>query len=532
MAPDDIIDAVEQARDLADFQVASTLREYNVIDVVHADDGSAKVVLADPLTNPNQNSASTDLTPYVGFADPVTSPFQLIDRADLDTQGAIEPDPFTSWTRRETIPALKGRDGIRTFYDMKRNDGAVRGGLRVIKTSTQGAEWYVEPASDSVIDQNVAKFVEKCLFEWMENTWEQFLEDALLSLDYGFFAFEKQFSFDPRINKFKLKRLAPIHPLDVQGWIYDSNRALVGIRMEPIDGLPDFTQVAGTQQVQPIEIPINEVLMFVFEMEGGDLRGTSILRSAYPHFYYKSVLYKIDAIQKERHSIGIPQVRLLEGFSDADKKAAINMVRNIRTNEHAYVVLPPRWELSFLSVEGNPVELIPSIEHHDRKIYENIMAAFMGSKEINKESIDTFFKSSRYIAKTIASTINKQLIPEIVDSNFVRFSDYPKLRVRRIGEWEDLRTLTFAVRNLVGSGILTPDANTEKWFRDLVGLPPLDPATARTPMNQQNQMGGGQNQLSNPQDSVKPPRVGLPRQQPNPPIGSPSAQAGTDRSGG
>lgn len=428
----------------------------------------------------------------------------------------IDPSPFTAWTRLENISELRGKKGLRLFYDMSRSDGAVRGALRVVKTPIQGADWYMEPASEASIDKNIADFVQKTLMEDMETLFERFVEDCLRCIDYGYFVFEKVYYSDPKTDKIKIN-LTPIHPLDIQGWTYDGAGNVTGIRLEPIQG--------ETYQ-QMVEIPFRRLLMVVFEMEGGDLRGTSILRTAYKHFYYKDTLYKIDAIQKERHGIGVPIIKLPMGFTDKDKDLANQLGRNLRTNERAYITIPWNWEVMFAKLEGQPVDTMPSIEHHDRKIYESILATFTGTKEFNQESLDTFYKSTRYMARVLAATINKYVVRELVDINFLRKNGYPKLCVRRMGEWEETRTMTFALRNLVGAQVLTPDLPLENLIRQLWGLPPLDEATARimpTPA------GGG---LASPSASVKPPKVEGSKQKPSPPIGTPAKNAGSDKSGG
>lgn len=469
-------------------------KRYDVVEVNYGPSGS-HVVLAE--FNPNS-----------------------IDSTGFREMAFVDPSPFTAWTRLEHVPELRDRKGLRTFYDMSRNDGAIRGALRVVKTPIQGAEWYVEPASEAAIDINIAKFVQKNLFEELDVIWERFVEDCLRSFDYGFFTFEKVYEWDYTVTpaRIKLKRLAPIHPLDVQGWNYAPNGELIGLTLEPI---------YGTDLTEKIEIPIGKLLHIVFEMEGGDLRGSSILRTAFKHWYYKETLYKIDAIQKERHGIGVPIIILPLGFTPEDRLLANELGRNLRTNERAYITIPSTWEVSFAKLEGQPVDPLPSIEHHDKKIYEAILASFMGSRDLSQESLDTFYKSTRYVARCIASTINREVIKDLVDKNFLRKNGYPKLCVRRMGEWEETRTMTFALRNLVGAKILTPDEPMEDLIRKQMSLPPLDKDTARDASP-----GGAQGGLSSPQSSVKPPQPKVSRATPTPRVGTPAANSGTDKSGG
>ena len=489
---EDAVALLEGHQQAKEAELASLLRTHDVVDVHYDPVEGSYVILAD--RSPTVFDASS------GFAE----------------MGFVDPSPFTAWTRLENVPELRDKRGLRTFYDMSRNDGAVRGALRIIKTPIQGGEWYIEPASESVLDQNIAKFVESCLFDWLDTTWQRFIEDCLRSIDYGFFAFEKVWEPDFASGKIKLKRLTPLHPLDIQGWDYATNGEMIGLTMEPLNGQSIYDK---------IEIPYSKVLMIVFEMEGGDLRGTSILRSAFKHWYFKDVLYKIDAIQKERHGIGVPVIKLPVGFTPQDKIIAEELGRNLRANERAYITCPNNWEIFFAKLEGQPVDPIPSIEHHDKKIYEAILAAFMGTALVSKESMDTFYKSTRYVAEgVIAATINKWLIKDLVDINFLRKSGYPKLRVRRMGEWEDTRTMTFALRNLVGAKLITPDEGIEDLLREQMSLPKLDKATARDI----SQKGGG---LTAPGENVNAPKVGLPQQGASPPIGPPQANSGTDRRG-
>jgi hypothetical protein len=484
------VEILEEQNRLGEMTLREALHEYDIVDIHYEPGGGSHVVLSERESTIDRGT---------GFRE----------------MGFVDPSPFTAWTRLEHVSELRERRGIRTYYDMARSDGTIRAALRILKTPIQGADWYIESASDSVIDRNIADFVANNLFEELDTTWERVVEDCLRMLDYGFFPMEKVYKIDG--NRIKLERLAPIHPLDVQLWEYDPNGRVTGLTMEPLTGID--------RDIQPIHIPYSKLLMFVFEMEGSDLRGTSVLRSAYKHFYYKDILYKLDAIQKERHGIGVPCIKLPVGYSKEDKEIANELGRNLRTNERAFIVAPLSWEIGFAKIEGQPVDCIPSINHHDQKIMQNIMATFTANKteEMTKESLDTFYKSTRYIANGgVAAVFNKFLIKELVDMNFLRKSGFPKLRVRRMGEWEDTRTMTFALRNLVGAKFITPDDPTEVFLRKLLSLPEMDKATAR----------GMEGPLADPSKNVDKPEVGLPKQQPKPPIQPPALQAGADRSGG
>lgn len=454
--------------------------------------------------------------------------------------GYSSPSPWTAWTREERVPELRDRQGLRTYYDMKRSDGTVRGALRLLKTPIQAARWFVEPASDSTIDKNIAEFVEDNLFRRLNVPWSRFIEDALLMCDFGYMPFEKVFDFDPKDSrKIILTKLAPRHPMDIQEWVWDDNGGPDGFKMEPISIMGTEARFSnGNISPEPVFIPINKAIVFTLEQEAGDLRGISILRSVYKHYYYKDTLYKIDAIQKERHGIGVPIIKLPPGFSTNDRALAENLGRNLRTNERAHITVPMNWEVTFAVLGGNPVDCMKSIDHHDMKIKSNILAPFMDESNVNPDSLDVYYKATRYIASTLCDTVNHYLIPQLVGMNFTRGNN-PYLRVRRIGEEEALRTLSFAFRNFVGAGAIIPDDPLEKFLRSELDLPPADPDSARivaSPQNpnqvQQTQPGDDKRGSFDAPRKPTPPDVRPPRQAPSPPVSTGKRNTGQDKSGG
>lgn len=532
MSMEDAVNVVEERSAFQQMSFQQAIGHYDVVGAQHDPVAGSYVVLAERDPGIKQNTAIREM-------------------------GYSSPSPWTAWTREERVSQLRDKQGIRTYYDMKRADGTVRGALRILKTPIQSAEWFVKPASDSAIDRNIAEFVEENLFEKLNVSWSRLLEDILTMCEYGYAPFESVYGIDPD-GKMRLKKLSHRHPLDIREWLYDDNGGPDYLIMEPLE-------ISGWEE---IVIPIGKLVVFVFEQEGGDMRGTPILRSAYKHYYYKDTLYKIDAIQKERHGIGVPLIKMPMGFTDEDRKLADELGRNLRTNERAHITVPMNWEVSFAKLEGQPVDCMGSIEHHDLKIMSNVLAPFMDDPSSKAESQDMFYKSTRYIASTIADTFNRHCIKQLVDFNFSR-GGYPKLMIRRIGEWEDIRTMTFGVRNLVGAQLLTPDDKLEEWVRDQLFLPPMDKETQRlalTPQapggqpqqgdpNAENGDQGGKGQSGQPGQKGEPgkpnpnggkgtpgkpgqkgtpglPSVGPPRQKTSPPTGIPRKNTGTDRSGG
>lgn len=490
------------------------------------------IALQEVLDNFELVSAQNGLRPYVVVADKGT---QLAETVAVGPEiGYSSPSPFTAWTRQEWNPKLRDKMGITEYYRMKRLDGIVRGSLRVFKTPVLSAHWFMKPGSDSVRDKNAAKFIQDNLEDGMTTSWRSTLDDILLMCDYGYMAFEKVWELQSD-SLLHLRKLAPRHPSDIQQFVYDSNGGPNGIIMEPQSNVGQYDPT-GTDPLMAPFIPISKLVVFSLEAEAGDMTGISILRSAYKHYQYKDTLYKIDAIQKERHGIGVPVIKLPPGWKDPDKKLAEQIGRNLRTNERSHITLPPMWDIMFAKLEGQPVDCLPSIEHHNNMIMVNVLAPFLTSSGIKKESLETFYKGTRYIADTIADCMNRWVIKDLCELNYSRVK-CPTLKARRIGEWEDARTQSFTLRNYVGAGLLVPDQTLEAHLREENDLPEIDFDT-REPL----QIGGTADPNANVQPGTAgsapnqanpptPPRVGTPRQAPPNP-GSPKHNGGNDRSGG
>ncbi len=418
-------------------------------------------------------------------------------------------------TTRSILPEynskLVGQAGIRAYDQMRRGDATVRTSLKTAKTPILAARWFVTPFSMDPEHVKQAEFIEWNLMQGMSSSWPALVNEILFMLDFGWYALEKV--FDRTVwngeNLVYWKKLAPRHPMDLDHWEWDPN------------GGPKRAHFySGVYGDISTPIDIAKLAVFTYDKEGGNITGVSVLRSAYKHWFYKDNFYKIDGIQKERHGIGIPIIKLPPGFSPEDKAKAQEIGRNLRTNERAHVVLPPNWEIMFAKLEGQHVDALASAEHHERMIFQNVMAEFLLSAFQGADpttNLDIFMKSSRFVADIVRDVFNRYCIPQLIQWNWGEMDGYPELRVRRIGDTQDWRIISFALRNLVGAGILQVDQPLEDWIREEMDLPHLDESTIR--------------EVKTPQQ----PNVGPPRQSTAP--GSqqgkrpPGSSAGQDQSG-
>ena len=428
----------------------------------------------------------------------------------LDAKGSISVDPgalkeigsAAPNQLRDLVPALSTRrTAYKTFEDMSNNDSAVDVSLRAGKAPVMGADFFVDPFSADPVDMEIAEFVRFNLFEGMTTPFLTVMDDILRMYEFGHSILEpvyEQREWTPlrdRANRKKftmLRKLAVRHPTTIKEYLYDDNGGPLGIVQTAID---------STGKTKDVKIPIEKLVIFTLNRRGGDVTGKSLLRTAYKHWYYKDHLYKIDAIQKERHALGVPRVALPPGYNDADKEAAIELVKNVRANEEAGFVQPPGYVMDFVKVEGQLVDVMQSVEHHNGMIMLNVMVQFLllgiqnaggGGRATSGSHQNMYEKSLRSVGQLICQAINLYLIPRLVGYNYDT-DRFPKLQVRNIGEGKDIQMWASAMSNMISQGGITVDDETEQWIRQQLDMPAKlgpRPADTANPPGPDNSRGG------------------------------------------
>ena len=383
---------------------------------------------------------------------------------------------------RDVVPELATPGQRLNVYARMMNDTTVDVSMRVQKTPILGSDFYVEPYDEQPINQEIAEFIDANLFGGMSQPFLNSLEDVLHFFEDGYSILEKVYELREWTPKGKgrntkqytmLKKLGIRPTSTVQDIQYDNNGGPVKV----VQGA-----IQSDKTVKEVDLDIQKTLIFTFSRRGGDLTGKSLLRTAYPHWYYKTHFYKIDAIQKERNSLGVPAGKLGPAATAKDKEALRTMLRNLRTNEESFMILTPNVDVEFKEIHGNLVNVLESATHHNTMILLNVMAQFMalgiegssGSRATGGVQADIFMKALRYIANYIADVINMYLIPELVVWNYPTKS-FPQLKVRNIGETRDLQMLGSALANLLAQSGITMDIDTENWIRHVFDMPKKNP---------------------------------------------------------
>lgn len=374
--------------------------------------------------------------------------------------------------QEEYNPQLQGIEGIRIFDEMRKSDGTVRAAVLACVLPILRAEWFIKEANDTPAAKEQAEFVRHAIFDWIEDmTWEDILRQSLLMIPFGVMLFEKVYgTYEFAGKKYvTLKKLAPRLPKSILMW-----------------ELTDHT--FGIQQIRQdgvlAQIPGSKLLIFVNEREGDNWWGTSMLRSAYQHWYHKSKYYAIDGIGFERQSLGVPYAKMPPTYTDADEKKAEAVLANLRANERSFLVYPNTIEVGFMDMGAKSVrDPATAIDHHNKQILLSVLAQFLelgasksggGSRALSQDHSDLFLKSMEAIAKNVVATVNRGLIRELIDLNFDNVEEYPVLNYSTI-EKTDITAFGTAISQMVTAGGLTMTPSDQQFIRSIMGLPPRTP---------------------------------------------------------
>jgi hypothetical protein len=398
----------------------------------------------------------------------------------------------------DTIVALRGQNGIKRLREMRENDPTVGAILIAIDMLVRGAEWVFRPADSSPAAADAAKFAQSCLDD-MDFTFEEFLSDVTSMLPYGFSLFEMVFKrrADGRIG---VRKLGPRAQWTIELFDVDSGGVMKGAWQQ--------TYTGGSR----VYLPADRVLLFRTTSANCDPAGRSILRNAYRSYLYATHITEYEAVAIERELNGLPVGRIPSEYlmpnASPEKKAFADkfrqIMRDVKKNAQGSVLLPSDlhededgklsdiYQVGFelLASKGSrDIDTSKVIMRHQGDIARTVIADFMmlgqndrGSYALGKSKSDIFVKGIRSFLNSIASPINRKLLPALWEANGMDPALMPKIAYENVAP-VDIDELGKFVRSLALAGAqIFPNPELENAILSVAGLPEriLPTGAART----------------------------------------------------
>lgn len=375
----------------------------------------------------------------------------------------------------EDLQELRGQRWYAAVREMTTNDATIGAILFAIEYLIRQVPWTIEPMSESAEDVAAAEFVTEC-WESMDETWEDTLSSILSFLSWGWSLHEIVYKRrdDGRIGWSSWSVRAQDSLVE---WQFDEETGQVLAMIQ--QAYPDFrTRV----------IPLEKSMLFRTTAAKGNPEGFSILRRAWRAWNAKRRIENLEGIGIERDLAGLPTLKIPGSVivqNGPVYRAYEKLASNVRRDEQEGIILPsdrdssgnPLYELTLLSTGGSrQFDTSKTIDRYKTDITMSVMADFLmvgheqtGSFALSSSKTALFATALGGWAKTIAATVNRKAIPDLLSLN--GFTGRCKL-VHGDIESPDLGVLGSFLDSMVKAGAtLFPDEALENRLREYAGLP-------------------------------------------------------------
>lgn len=393
--------------------------------------------------------------------------------APVRERGYASPQASGLWwtdLTSETTPELRWPLSIDVFDRMRRQDAQVASVLRAVKSPIVRTQWRVDGRGCS---EDVTRFVAQNLGLPIVGesdddyraqmrgrdrfSWDEHLRLALLMLEFGHMFFEQVYRIDDQ-GAFRIRKLGPRLP-----------RTISKINTASDGGLVSIEQYGGPTAVKGIVLPVNRLVAYVMEREGGNWIGQSLLRAAYKNWLLKDRALRTWSTSIDRNGVGIPDYEAAPG--EASLKAGQQIATDLRAGDNSGVARPNGSKLSLLGVDGTLPDIEKFVQYHDAQIARSALGHFLnlgsqtngqvGSYNLGSVFADTFHLGLDAVANQIARTADAHIIEDLVDINFGASVPAPRLTYDPIGTRQ---TELDRVRESAGLG---SDADLVRFLRTI-----------------------------------------------------------------
>ena len=378
---------------------------------------------------------------------------------------------------RETTPELVWPLSIGVFDRMRRQDAQVASVLRAVQSPIIRTQWRIDGSGCS---EDVTRFVAENLglpivdddtdddhraaMRGRERfSWDDHVRLALLMLPFGHMFFEQVYRPLDEAGRYRLRKLGPRLPHTISKINVARDGGLVSIEQN------------GVGLDKGVTLPVNRLVAYVLDREGGNWLGQSLLRSAYKNWLLKDRALRTWSQLVDRNGIGIP---VYMGASDASDPSASDemaagqeIVEGMRAGDNAGVAIPKGAQLALMGVAGTLPDIEKFVAYHDAQIARSALGHFLnlggqtngqvGSYNLGSVLSDTFHLALDAVADLVANTASAHIVEDLVDINFGPTVPAPRLTYDPIGTRQ---TELDRVREMAG---LASDADLTKFLRSI-----------------------------------------------------------------
>ncbi len=416
-------------------------------------------------------------------------------KLDLNVIGFSGLKQFDGTIDEEFHPKLRGLFGPKVYREMADNSSTIGAIRYIIRALTRQVEWRVEPASPEAKSQEWAEFLESCLID-MEGTFEDFINEVLSFLDYGWSYFEviykmrrgdtKDFKTRSMFDDGKIgwRKLALRAQETLERWQFSDEG-------DYLEGMHQWSETSGDNAFVPIE----KALLFRTETYKDNPEGRSIYRNAVIDYFFLKRICEIEAIGIERDMTGLLTMEVPTAMLHADaspgNKALLaslqKMMAELKRDEREYAIVPSETEsdgtpsgykLKLLSTGGNRQIDTNAVKlYYKTSIFQSVVAQFLqlglsgvGSFALASSQTNLFAVALGSYLDTITSTFNRFAVSKLMKLNNVPKEFWPEL-VHGDIEAPPLGEVGAYIQALASAGMLPADDEIQNKLLEFAKLP-------------------------------------------------------------
>lgn len=373
----------------------------------------------------------------------------------------------------ETVPQLQWPTSVWTYAGML-NDSQLEGLLSGTTLPIRRYKWFIDPngcdpkmVKELAADMNLpvkGEDEEPAGRLKRRIKHDRVMYHALKALAFGFYYLEIVGEIRED-GLWHLTKLAPRPPLTIMDIVPDGKGEL--------DHITQNVTQPGTP-VQPI--PSNQLVAYVWDQEGSNYSGRSMLRAVYRNWLIKDRLLRVDAMKHERNGMGVPIAEAAPNAGKEDMARLNRMAQAIKSGDTSGGALPNGSKLTLQGVQGALPDTVMSINMHNEEMARRFLMMFMqlgstlhGSRSLGSEFIDYFQLSQEAIANWYRDTTNEDVIESWWGWNVGDNTDtVPKLEYERD---DDPRLAIADLAAMVDKKVVRVDDELESAVRTVMELP-------------------------------------------------------------
>jgi hypothetical protein len=255
-------------------------------------------------------------------------------------------------------------------------------------------------------------------------SWTEHKRLALLMLPFGHSFFEQVYRYDEKTGRFRVRKYGPRLPRTISKVNTARDGGLVSIEQYGL-GVTD----GGST------LPVNRLIAYVLEREGGNWLGQSLLRTAYKNWLLKDRGLRTWATSIDRNGVGIPDYEAAPG--ETSLEAGQEITSDMRAGDNSGVARPNGSKLQLLGVQGALPDIEKYVAYHDSQISRSALGHFLnlggqtngqvGSYNLGSVFADTFHLGLETVDRELLATANAHAVEDLVDINFGPDEPAPRL---------------------------------------------------------------------------------------------------------